>query len=332
MNPQTILTPEEVAEILKIAKNTVYELIKRGELTAYKVGNKVRVDLSDLETFVAQSKGATSRNMQPITTAAISGDEQVAAPSAAPNFSVPLNSRQANTSAQLILCGQDAALDILANTLQHHPMGVPVLRSFIGSYSGLTALYYDQCHMTAAHLWDGDRNAYNLSYVKSLVPGIPCTIIHLAKRIQGFYVAKGNPKNINHWSDLSRSDVVMINREKGSGTRVLLDEHLRLCGVDSRKIQGYQNEETSHLSIASAIARGKADVGMGCAQSAGRVQNIDFIPMQTENYELVIKKTNLHDPIYQLVYETIRSNTFKEELEGLGGYDLSDIGVIVGET
>lgn len=317
MKEQQILTPEEVAGILKIAKNTVYELIKRGELTAYKVGNKVRVDLSDLEDYISRSKGVTTKIMQ----------------SGSPEYQYnTLLHPVPNTSSQIILCGQDPTLDILANTLQHHPLGTSVLRSHVGSFSGLNALYHDQCQISASHLWDGDTNVYNVPYVRRLIPGIPCVILRIAKRTQGFYVAKGNPKNITHWSDLTRSDVVMINREKGSGTRVLLDENLRLLSIDARAIKGYDNEETSHLSIASAVSRGKADVGMGNQTVANSVLNLDFIPMQTECYDIVIKKTNLSQPIYQLIYEIISSGAFKEEIEGLGGYDTSQTGLLVDET
>lgn len=318
MQEQNILTPEEVSSVLKIAKNTVYELIKRGELTAYKVGNKVRVDQSDLDDYINRSKGVTTKVLQ----SSPAGFER--------NTMTPFPFQ--NTAAQLILCGQDPTLDILANALQNHPLGTSVLRSQVGSFSGLIALYHDRCQISASHLWDGDQDVYNVPYVRRLIPGIPCVILRIAKRTQGFYVAKGNPKNITNWSDLTRSDVVMINREKGSGTRVLLDENLRLLSIDARTIQGYDNEETSHLSIASSVSRGKADVGMGNQTVANSVLNLDFIPMQTECYDIVIKKTNLSQPIYQLVYEIIGSSTFKEELEGIGGYDTSQTGLLIGET
>lgn len=318
LKEQKILTPEEVAGILKIAKNTVYELIKRGELTAYKVGNKVRVDQSDLNDYINRCKGIITNVVQ-------SNPSEFQYNTMTP-YPVP------TTSSQIILCGQDPTLDILANTLQNHPFGTSILRSHVGSFSGLIALYQDRCQISASHLWDGDQDVYNIPYVRRLIPGIPCVILRIAKRTQGFYVAKGNPKNITNWSDLTRSDVTMINREKGSGTRVLLDENLRLLSIDTRTVNGYNNEETSHLSIASSISRGKADVGMGNQTVANSVLNLDFIPLQRECYDIVIKKTNLNQPIYQLIYEIIGSQAFKDELEGLGGYDTSQTGLLVDET
>jgi len=317
----SILTPEDVADKLKITKNTVYELIKRGDLTAYKVGNKVRVDQSDLDSYIQRSKGTSVKQLSPTYQSDYTSDQKLNEPVLAPK-----------NESQLILCGQDPSLDILANMIQHHPDGAGILRSHVGSFSGLLGLYYNRCQMTASHLWDGDSGDYNTPYVRRLVPGIPCVILRIAKRTQGFFVTKNNPKKIAHWSDLTRSDITMINREKGSGTRVLLDEQIRLLSIDARTIQGYDNEETSHLSIASAVARGKADVGIGSQTVISGKSNLDFIPMHIECYDLVIKKVHLNQPIFHLVYELLNSDEFKDELNGLGGYDTSETGQLIDET
>jgi putative molybdopterin biosynthesis protein len=150
--------------------------------------------------------------------------------------------------------------------------------------------------------------------------------------MQGFYVAKGNPKSIVGWDDLNRADITIINREKGSGTRVLLDEHLRKLGISAKSVNGYERESTSHLAIASTVARGGADIGMGNEKAGLQVKDIDFIPLQSERYELVIKKEDLDKPPFRAVIEILRSHEFKMELEGIGGYDLKEIGKIVAET
>jgi putative molybdopterin biosynthesis protein len=317
---QSIFTPEEVAETLKITKNTVYELIKRGDLVAYKVGNKVRVDQSDLIDYINRSKGNTNKQSNTYTVEYDYDGKQ------------PEPFASSNSTAQIILCGQDRSLDILANMVQHHPEGADIFRSHLGSFSGLLGLYYNRFQMTASHLWDGDTGDYNVPYVRRLVPGIPCVILRIAKRTQGFYVPKGNPKNITTWLDLTRKDVTLINREKGSGTRVLLDENLRLLSVDARTIKGYENEETSHLSIASAVSRGKADVGVGNESVVKGIDSLDFIPLKVENYDLVIKKIHLHQPIFHLVYDILNSDEFKEALDGLSGYDTQETGQLIDET
>jgi putative molybdopterin biosynthesis protein len=186
--------------------------------------------------------------------------------------------------------------------------------------------------MATAHLWDGDSGQYNVPFVRRMLPGIPAVIIHLACRLQGFYVPKNNPKGIKGWEDLGRKDITIINREKGSGTRILLDEHLRRLGIPSKNIKGYNRESTSHLAIASTVARGGADIGIGNEKSGLQVQGIDFIPLQTERYEMVIKKEDIDKAPFQTVLEILRSQEFKMELEGIGGYDLIELGQIVAET
>lgn len=320
MNIDKALTPDEVAKILKIAKNTVYELIKRGELPAYKVGRKVRVNASDLEEYMSSSEKKTK---------AISSEKKITTNDTPPSPNMNPSTLSNNT---LVICGKDRILDLLADMIQHHPNGVPTLRSYVGSYPGLTSLYYGTAHLASTHLWDGDTGEYNSPYVRRLLPGTPSVIIHLAKRTVGFYVAKGNPKKITNWAHLTRDDVVMINREKGSGIRVLLDEHLRKSFISPHSINGYFTEETSHLAIASTVSAGKADVGIGCESAALNIQNIDFIPLQKEDYDMVVKKEDMKKAIYRVVYDIICSEEFKTQIQGLYGYDFGEIGTIVDET
>jgi len=314
------LTPEEVAGILKIAKNTVYELIKRGELTAYRVGRKIRIDFGDVEAYKKQGK----KYEIPIEEA---GSCRNLSLQGKPS---PAGETLRHTG-ELIICGQDVLLDILTRHLDRHPRGTHAFRHHVGSFAGLQALYQGKAQLAAIHLWDGDAGKYNIPYVRHMLPGIPTVIIHLACRMQGFYVAGGNPKNIKVWRDLIRPDVRFINREKGCGTRVLLDEHLRLQGIDRRLINGYETEEYSHLGVASAVARGEADVGLGSEKAPMQVRGIEFIPLQKERYELVIKQEDLDRPEFRAVIEILQSDDFKAELRGLGDYDLSETGRIVAE-
>lgn len=318
MNDNSTLTPQEVADILKIAKNTVYELIKRGELNSYRVGRKVRVDAKDVEEYKSRTKSIKSN------TQSASIQNQL--------ISNPLSNEDLSRSGSFVICGQDIMLDILSSYLQQHPNGVQALRSYIGSYNGLFELYMGNVQIATAHLWDGDTGEYNIPFVRRLLPGVPSVIIHLACRLQGFYVAKGNPKGIKGWEDLKRKDITIINREKGSGTRVLLDEHLRKLGIKSAEINGYYRESTSHLAIASTVARGGADIGIGNEKTGLQVKNIDFIPLQTESYDLIIKKQDIEKAPFQAVLEILHSDRFRLELEGIGGYDLKDLGKIVAET
>lgn len=305
----------EVAQMLNITKNTVYEMIKRGELPSYKVGRKIRIDKSDVENYIYNQKNSSSNkslvSFEPIS-----------------DITTQSSSIK---NGEIIISGQDIILDILCRMIEGRNTNIRTYRSSIGSYNGLYDMYNDKVSISSCHLWDSETNTYNTNFVKKLLPGIPCILINIAYRTQGFYVKQGNPKNIKDWNDLSRTDITMINREKGSGVRVLLDGKLHDLNI-SNNIKGYENEETSHLSIASCVARGDADVGIGNEKVSKQVDNIEFIPLQKERYDLVIKKSNLNNPVYKSILDILSSKEFKNELEGLGGYDLKDTGKIVGQT
>lgn len=309
MDSLSSLTPVEVAELLKITKNTVYELIKRGELPSYKVGKKIRVDIKDVEEYINSQKTGKVKDTH-------------------------FNNKNIDISnnSKIIISGQDVILDILARYVEKKLDGVNTFRSYIGSYNALYELYNGRVSIASSHLWDFETDEYNGPFVKKLLPGIPCVLINLAYRMQGFYVAKGNPKEIKTWEDLTRPNITLVNREKGAGTRVLLDGKLRLLNFNGNHIKGYDNEELSHLGVASTVSRGIADVGLGNEKAALQVNNIDFIPLHKERYDLVIKKEDLQNPVYKTIINIINSAEFKAELQGLGGYDLTDTGKIIAEV
>lgn len=314
MEDRTALTPLEVANILKISKNTVYELVKRGDINSYRVGNKLRIGMNDIEEY----KNRANKNQNNLNKAVSSSEA--------------LQTAQGQNGVGFVICGQDIMLDILSRYLQQDPRGVQVLRSYVGSYNGLFELYNDNVQIATAHLWDSETGQYNTPYVKRMLPGIPAIIIHLAKRMQGFYVAKGNPKSIKGWEDLKRTDISIINREKGSGTRILLDEHLKKLRVTANNLSGYKINSFSHLGVASTVSRGGADFGIGNEKTSEQVKGIDFIPLQMESYELVIKKEDIDKPYFQAVLQIIRSKEFKQEIEGIGGYDLENLGEVSADT
>nr|WP_286673792.1 MULTISPECIES: helix-turn-helix transcriptional regulator [unclassified Clostridium] len=311
------MTALEVSELLKINKNTVYELVKRGELPGYKIGKKLRIDEKDVFEYINNQK-SSSKNSKNITKSYLKND-------------VNINS-EFKIENDIIISGQDIILDVLARHIEEKTDNIRVLRSNVGSYTSLYDLYNDKISISSSHLWDGDTNEYNTAYVRRLIPGIPCILINLAYRRQGFYVAKGNPHNITTWDDLIKSDISIVNREKGSGTRVLLDEKLRLYNVEGESIKGYNFEQSSHLAVASSIAVGDGDLGIGIEKVAHQVSEIDFVPIQEERYDLIIKKSFLKYPLYKLIIEIIQSKEFKKEIKGLGEYDLRDTGKILAET
>lgn len=319
MLDNTVLTPQEVAEMLKIAKNTVYELIKRGELNGYKVGKKIRVDLKDVENYKNKTKNTKSIQFNPVKNDSLE------------YIDIFSQQNSATNNNDFIICGQDVLLDILSRYIELYSPNIRTFRSYVGSYNGLLALYLGKIQVATAHLWDGESGQYNIPFVRRLIPGIPTVIIHLACRMQGFYVLKGNPKKIQSWDDLKRPDLTIINREKGCGTRILLDEHLRLLNIDGKSINGYNRECFSHLAVASTVARGGADLAIGNEKTSLQVKNVDFIPLQKERYELVIKKEDIDKSPFKTIIDIIRSDEFKSELLGIGGYDLTETGNIIAE-
>ena len=321
MDSEQSLTALQVAELLKITKNTVYELVKRGELPGYKVGKKLRIDKYDVESYINNQKITKSNNIQ----LKILKDEPL-------KEETSNNIKKLDNLSDIIISGQDVILDVLAEKIKEKANDIRVLRSNVGSYSSLYDLYNDKISISSAHLWDGDTNEYNTAFVRKMLPGISCLLINLAYRTVGFYVAKGNPYKISTWKDLTKQNISMINREKGSGIRILLDEKLRLNNIDREKINGYNIEKQSHSAVARSIARGEGDVGIGNEKVASQINEIDFIPLQEERYDLVIKVSDLKYPIYKMIIDTIQSEEFKKEIEVLGGYNLKDTGKILAKT
>lgn len=310
MADRNALSTQEVADMLKVSKSTIYDMIKKGEIKSYKVGRKVRFTEADVKEYITNSKNVHNVNSQA-------------------NSNQDFSLRPENKSNGFILCGQDLILDVLSNYMRLY--GVPALRAYIGSYDSLVSLYRRQINVATAHLWDSDTNTYNVPYVRRLLPGIPTVVIHLTCRMQGLYVAKGNPKNILTWEDFGRSDITMVNREQGAGSRVLLDENLRLLGIYGSSIKGYNNEIQSHLAVASAVSSGKADVAVGNEKIARQVDNIDFVPMKKERYDIVIRREDFDSREIQTMLNIIRSEAFKNEFASIGGYDTSQMGTIVAE-
>ncbi|MGE5379924.1 MAG: substrate-binding domain-containing protein [Methylocystaceae bacterium] len=310
MSQDNSLTPEEVADLLKIKKNTVYELVKRGDLRAYRIGRKLRIDIEDVEAYKKQGKGL---------------------PAELPfrmDLPTPKHLSYARHSDDLIICGQDILLDVMTRYLGRSPYYYRALRQQVDSFDGLQALYHGEADVATAHLWDGINKEYNSTYIKYLIPGIPKLLVNLVSRIQGFYVAKGNKLKINNWEDLTRKGVRFINREKGSGDRVLLDQILSEHGIDHRHVQGYDQVKLSHLEVASLIARGEADVGLGIQKAALQIRGVDFIPLHKERYDMVLLKENLVDQRIQAVLDIVQSRAFRADIEAMGDYDVSDMGQI----
>ena len=219
----------------------------------------------------------------------------------------------------------DLTLDILANLLaKFHP---PIYFSShsVGSLGGILAIRDGICHMAGSHLLDPETGEYNFPYIRKYLNETKVRIIHLVDREQGLVVRKGNPKEIQGLRDLLRKNVSFINRQKGSGTRILLDHLLKTLSLASGEIAGYDKEEYTHMAVASMVASGIADAGMAIL-AAAKAMDLDFVPVAREQYDLLIPSVYFDDEKMHRVIETIHSKEFKEAVLRMGGYDVSKTG------
>ena len=311
MSQNKSLSTQEVAQILHVSKSTIYDLIRKGEIHSYKIGRKVRFTQDDVDAYIARSRHEHStRPVKNIDTHStlLTPDEE--------------------DSPDLIISGQDVVLDILANYLQQE--GVRVARTYLNSFEGVLSLYQDHIHVAACHLFDGFD--YNASYVRSLMPGIPAVLINVSYRTQGFYVRKGNPKNIKGWSDLSRPDISILNRRVGSSARILLDTQLKRLGIPSDRVAGYDKIMKSHLTMAAAVANGEADLAIGTERISRQMEDLDFIPLLEERFDFVIKKEMMDTEAVQKLLKVLRSPEFRREIAHFSGNDYRDLGKIICEV
>ena len=228
----------------------------------------------------------------------------------------------------VIVGSHDNTLDVLADQLKAAP-GRPCLSSsHVGSMGGLMALKRGACHLSGSHLLDTEDGTYNISYIRKYLPERAIKLVHLVWRENGLIVRHGNPKRIGGLEDLMRPDVTFINRQGGSGTRILLDYRLKQLGIEPAAIRGYGSEEFTHMSVAVAVLSGSADVGLGI-YAAAKALGLDFIPVVTESYDLVIPAEHYDsDPIRTLL-DVIVSAEFKRRVEALGGYSTQQTGETV---
>jgi len=225
----------------------------------------------------------------------------------------------------VVIGSHDITIDILADEIRRRGDNIRISSGNVGSLGGLMALRKGICHISGSHLLDTETGEYNISYIKRYLKNIKVGVFHLVLRDQGLIVARGNPKGIKGIMDLTRDDITFVNRQAGSGTRVLLDYRLEQSGINPDSIEGYDHDEFTHMAVAVDVLSGAADCGMGIF-AAAKALGLDFVPMVREQYDLIIPSSILENPNIQVVIETIRSPGFKNRVKGLGGYDPSKSG------
>jgi len=224
----------------------------------------------------------------------------------------------------------DLTLDLMAQFLAGHDRRLASAN--VGSQGGLIALRRGEAHLAGSHLLNPETGVYNISYIRQYMPNIPVKVLALVGRDQGLMVKKGNPKGIKSLGDLIDSEpsrsVQFVNRQRGAGTRVLLDYHLNLLGMSPDSILGYTQEEYTHLGVASAVVSGRADCGLGIAAAAQALE-LDFVPLFQERYDLVIPKEYAESNLLAPLFELVAGNDFRNSVSKLPGYDVSVMGKII---
>jgi molybdopterin molybdotransferase/putative molybdopterin biosynthesis protein len=219
----------------------------------------------------------------------------------------------------------DMVLDLAASQLRARDPGVTLASGNVGSMGGLIALRDGLCHLAGSHLLDPETGSYTLPYIDRVLAGRDVAVVRLVGREQGLLVAPGNPLGVAGVADLVRPGLRYVNRQRGAGTRVLLDYELARAGIDADAIVGYEREEPTHLAVAAAIAAGRADVGMGVL-AAAQAFDLDFVPIAGEPYDLVLERETLELPVLAPFWELLSDPGFRSAVEALGGYDTSEMG------
>ncbi len=231
----------------------------------------------------------------------------------------------------VIIGSHDIALDILASFLRVAHPGAGLSSAHVGSLGGLAALRRGEAHCAGTHLLDEETGEYNIPYIQRILPDRKMVLVNMAYREQGLMVARGNPGGISGVQDLTRGWIRFINRQRGAGTRILLDFKLKELGVDAQRIHGYEREEYTHMAVAAAVAGGSADAGMGI-RAAARALGLDFISVVEERYDLCIPAEYMDTPHVTRLLDVLKMDEFRSAVRDLGGYDLRDCGKIIWES
>jgi len=220
----------------------------------------------------------------------------------------------------------DLVLDLAASALRERDPRLTLASSNVGSLGGLMALRDGLCHLAGSHLLDPATGEYTLPYLERLLPDHDTAVIRLVHRDQGLLVAPGNPHGLTGIEDLVKPGLRYVNRQRGAGTRVLLDHELAQRGIEPGQVHGYEREEHTHLAVAAAVAAGRADCGLGVL-AAARAFELDFVPIAREPYDLVLSRATVEEPLLEPLWELLATPEFKRAVEALGGYNTAEMGL-----
>jgi putative molybdopterin biosynthesis protein len=298
-----MLTTKDLAEYLRINENQIYRLIKEKRLPATRITGKWLFPKELIDEWIANSARMHS------------GREQ----------------KQTSPDRQIVIAGSnDIALELLTKNSSIRRPDLTVSLSNLGSLAGLFALQNGTCHIAASHLLDAETGEYNSSYIKKHFPDLKVTVVNLAHREQGLVLKRGNPLGIRTLKDLRNKKASLINRQEGSGTRILFDCRLKDQSLDPLEISGYSRIAYTHMDVALEVFKGTADAGIAI-RAAAKLLGLDFIPLATERFDLIIPSEYYPTQAVRSFCGVLGSDEFKFHIARMGGYDISDTGKIIHE-
>ncbi len=295
-----MMSTKEVAEYLNINEKQVYKLIKERSIPATRITGKWTFPKKLVDDWIINNT-----NVHPGTKGAPRLEQHI-----------------------VVMGSNDFSLELLSQELNHKHPEYSMSLSNVGSLEGLIALGRGICHMASCHLLDPETGTYNLTYIPKHIPEEEVTVINLAHRDVGLIIKKGNPLNISGIDDLQNPEIKIINRQKGSGTRTLLDRQLQQKGIAPEQVQGYEREVSTHAEAAIAVLGETADASVGILPAA-KMLGLDFIHLTKERYDLVVPVKNLSAGPVKALLQILPSREFKEKIGRMGGYDTENTGQIM---
>jgi putative molybdopterin biosynthesis protein len=300
---KTMLTTKDLAEYLRINENQIYRMIKEKKLPATRVTGKWLFPKELIDEWVNKSARES-----------IDGKRE-----------------RASTGQQIVIAGSnDLALELLAKSANIQNPRLTISLTSVGSHAGLVALRNGSCHVAATHLLDAETGEYNGPTLKKSFFDLKVTLLNLAHREQGLVVMRGNPLGLRNYKDLANKRALFINRQEGSGTRVLLDYGLKENEINPTELVGYERIAFTHMEVALAVLNGTADVGIAIRATA-KLLGLDFIPLTTERFDLVIPNEIYSTRAVRSLCKVLNSDEFKSNVLHMGGYETYDTGRIMYE-
>jgi len=295
-----MLNTKDLADYLNINEKQVYRLIKEKKIPATRITGKWTFPKKLMDEWMIENA----------------------------NENIGVKKTRELKDHIVLMGSNDFTIELLSHELTRRYPVYSLSFSNVGSIGGLIALGRGSSHIAGCHLFDPDTGEYNLPYLPRYLPDLETIVINLIYRDLGLILRPGNPRNITGIENLAQPKIRIINRQEGSGTRILLDSELNRLGIDPTRINGYEKEVNTHNEVAMAVLSGTADVGLGIL-SAAKMLGLEFIHITKERYDLVIPEEKFSAKPLTALLEVIKSQEFKAKIEQMGGYDTRDSGKVM---